>query len=189
MSTEAAVHLLTAEEFCGLPDPIEGGKMELVRGEVVTHMPVGGTQFRVTGRIIKFLVQFAELHALGEAGPELGVVLKRDPDIVLAPDVAFIRQTKLPGGVLPEGFIEGAPTLAVEVISPNDRENEVSENVDLYLAFGTDRVWVVRPRLKTVTVHHPDRTSHTLHVGEWLTSADAGFGVDGFELSLDELFS
>jgi len=150
---------------------------------------VGGVHFRIAGLIIKFLLRFTELHSLGEVGPELGVALQRGPDIVLAPDVAFVLREDLPGGVLPEGFIEGAPTLAVEVVSPNDREQDVAEKIGQYLAFGTKRAWVVRPRLKTVTVHHPDGISRTLHVGETLTSDDAGFPVDGFALPLVELFA
>lgn len=189
MSTEAASRLLTAEEFFELPDPIQGGKVELVRGEVVTHMPVGGVHFRITGLIIKFLLRFMDQHPLGEVGPELGVVLGRHPDIVRAPDVAFIAKDRLPGGVLPEGFIDGAPTLAVEVVSPNDRDQELNAKVDEYLAFGAERVWVVRPARKSVTVYRPDNTARIYHAGDALTSDDAGFSADGFVLPLDDLFA
>lgn len=189
MSTEAATRLLTAEEFFELPEPITGGKMELIRGEVVTHMPVGGVHGEIAGTAYTYLSLFGRSHNLGRSGVEIGFVLQRDPDVVVAPDAAFISIEKLPGGVLPEGFIEGAPTLAVEVVSPGDREQDVAEKIGQYLAFGTKRAWVVRPRLKTVTVHHPDGISRTLHVGETLTSDDAGFPVDGFALPLAELFA
>jgi hypothetical protein len=49
-------------------------------------------------------------------------------------------------------------------------------------------VWVVRPEARTVTVHLRDGDSHTYGIGDTLTSDDAGFGIDGFEMSLDDLF-
>jgi Uma2 family endonuclease len=188
MSTETMSRLLTADEFFELPDPIQGGKMELVRGEVVTHMPVGGIHGKLVARIMRRLMRFLDDYPLGDLGPEIGFVLQRDPDVVLAPDVAFVTTERLPGGALPEGFVEGAPTLAVEVISPNDRDSEVNEKVGEYLAHATERVWVVRPRSKTVTVFHPDNTARIYHLGDALTSDDAGFPADGFALPLDELF-
>ncbi|MGH2633087.1 MAG: Uma2 family endonuclease [Tepidiformaceae bacterium] len=36
-----AERLITVEEFYALPDPPQGGKMELVDGRVVTMSPVG----------------------------------------------------------------------------------------------------------------------------------------------------
>ena len=52
-----------------------------------------------------------------------------------------------------KGFFPGAPDLAVEVLSPDDRAGEVLEKVRDWLAAGTRSVWVVDPRTRTVTVH------------------------------------
>lgn len=128
-------------------------------------------------------------HGLGATGVEIGYILARHPDEVLAPDVSFIETERLPGGELPESFVEGAPTLAVEVVSPNDRDTEINGKVDDYLAAGALRVCIVRPRSKTVTVFHPDQTARIFREHETLTSAEAGFGVEGFELPLQDLFA
>lgn len=189
MSTEARTHLLTAEEFYQLPDPIEGGKMELVRGEVVTYMPVGGQHAEIALTIGQALRTFAKEHQLGSAGVEPGFILRRNPDVVRAPDAAFITKEQLPGGRMPKGFIQGRPALAVEVISPKELDAEVADKIADYLAAGTERIWIVRPQQKTVTVIHPDRSSQTLEPGQSLTSDDAGFSVEGFSLPLDELFA
>jgi Uma2 family endonuclease len=179
--------LLTAEEFACLPDAEEGGKMELVRGKVMVMAPPGGEHAKRSGRIAGFLDAFARSRGLGHALGEAGFWTRRNPDVVRVPDAAFIARERLPGG-LPAGFIEGAPTLAVEVISPNDRDSEVQAKVLEYLAAGSERVWVVRPETKTVTVHRPDGTARTLALDGTLMSDDAAFGVDGFELPLEELF-
>ena len=60
--------------------------------------------------------------------------------------------------------------------------------VNGYLANGTSRVWYVFPEDRVIVVHRPDSTSRTFHVGDTLTSDDAGFAVDGFALSLADLF-
>jgi Uma2 family endonuclease len=48
---------------------------------------------------------------------------------------------------------EGAPTLAVEVISPTDRAKDVADKIREYLAAGVSLVWIVDPEFHTVTVH------------------------------------
>lgn len=180
--------LLTAEEFARLPEPREGGKMELVRGEVRQMAPVGGGHGQKTTDILVAIALFVRRHRLGHVGPEIGFRLSRDPDTVRAPDAAYIEVSALGGRPLPDTFIDGPPTLAIEVMSPNDTAEEVQLKVEEYLSAGSARVWVVQPLTKTITVHRPGGDSHTFHSGETLTSADAGFTVEGFELRLDEVF-
>src|SRR6185295_17376527 len=99
------------------------------------------------------------------------------------------RRDRVPPTGIPEDYFVLPPTLAVEVVSPSDRADAIDEKVLAYLAAGSDRVWVVRPRTRTVTVHRPSGDSHTYSGSDTLISADAGFAVEGFALSLPELFS
>lgn len=181
--------LLTAEEFFLLPDPDHGGKTELVCGRVVTQMPVSGKHAKRAGLIIRRLGNFIEAHELGEIGPEAGFLIKRAPDSVRAPDVAFFANEVLGESGLPEqGFVPFAPTLAVEIVSPGDLDREVSAKVDDYLRAGVQRIWIVRPPLRNVTVYHADGTARVLDDGATLTSDDAGFTTEGFELPIASLF-
>lgn len=71
------------------------------------------------------LGNFGKSHKLGGMmGAETGFIIRRDPDTVRAPDIAFIRADRLPEKI-PQGYFDGAPDLAVEVLSPNDRASEV----------------------------------------------------------------
>ena len=181
--------LLTAEEFFELPDSPEGGKMELICGEVVRHMPVSRQHARATVRLIARLEPFVLSNAIGEVLTEAGHLMRRNPDVVLAPDISFVANDRIPAGGLPnDGFIPVVPTLAVEVVSPGDLDSEISAKVDDYLAAGVERIWIVRPKRSTVTVYHAGGSSHVVGAGGALTSDDAGFAVAGFELELDELF-
>jgi Uma2 family endonuclease len=181
--------LLTAEEFNCLPEPPDSGKMELVRGEVRQMAPVGAEHGDNTTTLLVPLALFVREHHLGRVWPEVGFRLSREPDTVRAPDVSFVATNRLPGGVVPRRFVDGPPTLAIEVMSPNDRAEDVQEKVEEYLSAGCERVWVVQPLTKTVTVHRPGGDAHTYHLGESLTSADAAFDVGGFALPLGELFA
>ncbi len=189
-SPELSERLLTAEEFFKLPDPEEGGKMELVCGRVVTYMPVSGKHGTRALWIGRRLGDFADRHRLGEVGVEIGVLVRRSPDTVRAPDVAFFSGDAMPAEGLPEeGFVPFAPTLAVEVVSPDDLDRDVAAKVDDYLAAGVERIWIVRPKRKTVTVYQHGGTARVVGEDGVLTSDDAAFTAEGFELGLAELFA
>jgi Uma2 family endonuclease len=181
--------LLTAEEFAGLPEPRDGGKMELVDGKVVCMTPVGEQHGDGALAIGGPLRAFARRHALGVVGAEVGFRVSQDPDTVLAPDVAFTSIESLDPDRDVSRLIVGAPTLAVEIMSPNDLEQDVSQKVDRYLSAGTARVWVVRPAAQSITVHRPGGDAHTYRLEDTLNSDDAGFTVDGFELALGDIFA
>jgi Uma2 family endonuclease len=148
--------------------------------------PVGEQHGRRAIRLGGALDEFVEAHDLGYVGVEIGFRVRRDPDTVLAPDVVFVAQD--PGRPETSTFIDGPPTLAVEIMSPDDRELEVSAKVRRYLDAGTNRVWIVRPGERTITVHRPGGDAHTFTIDDTLTSADAGFAVDGFDFPLREAF-
>lgn len=118
MATKAR---LTVEEFWRLG---EGDvRRELVNGEVLEMAPVGGIHGDVSGRVYRKLAAWVEEHGAGKVVVgDVGFVLNlpEDPERVRAPDVAFVAGPRLPQGRLPQGFLNGAPDLAVEVLSPSD---------------------------------------------------------------------
>lgn len=190
MATAVTETVLTAEEFYQLPDPEQGGKMELVRGRVVISMPVSGKHGERQLIIAESLRRFVDSAREGKATVETGYVLRREPDVVRAPDVSVAPVALLEDGELPEdGFIGGAPLLAVEVVSRNDSEREVLEKVGEYLDAGVARVWVVRARNQTVVVYKGDGEVHSVPQSGVLTSEDAGFATPGFELPVAAIFA
>ncbi len=180
--------ILSAEEFWDLPEPSHGGRMELVEGRVIEEMPVGRMHARLAGRLVKALSIFVDEHRLGEVHVELGHRLAIDPDTVRAPDVSFTSAGRLPASS-GERFLEGAPDLAIEIMSPEDRESDVARKVEEYFDAGAQRVWIVRPRNCTVTVHRPGGDAHTFGRDDALDSTDAGLSQAGFRLDLPSLFA
>jgi Uma2 family endonuclease len=188
MTSPVAEKLLTAEEFASTIDP-PGMRTELVRG-CITARPLPTTRSgALSFRVGAALADFADLHGEGMSSGSAGYLLARNPDTVRAPDSGFISALRLATvGISDDQYFEGAPDLAVEVVSPDDRDADVAEKVAMWLNAGSQRVWEVRPRTRTVTVHEPGKPPRTLGDDATLTSADTGFAVAGFALPVAEIF-
>jgi Uma2 family endonuclease len=179
---------MTAEEFAELPTPNDE-RLELVRGVVVMAPPGNADHSEHAIEVAAMLREFVRRHRLGRVTGEGGYRISRDPDTVRAPDAAWIAFDRLPDGAFPaEGYPDAAPNLAVEVMSARDRDIDVADKVAGWLAAGTERVWVVRPRQRSVTVHRPNGDSHRYTTTDTLTSDDAAFPREGFELPVARIF-
>ncbi len=151
MSTAPAI---TAEELARLQSP--NTRTELVHGRLIIREPAGARHGRVAARLAMRLGVFVEAHDLGVVyAAETGFVLKRGPDTVRAPDVAFVCKARVPDPE-PVSFAEFAPDLVVEVLSPDDRPGEVLAKVADWLRAGARLVWVVDPARRLVRVYHED---------------------------------
>ena len=171
--------LMTAEQLLEIAG---NRRTELVRGELVEMSPVGGKHSRIVAQLIHWLYSFVAERKLGEVGTERGFILARHPDVVRAPDVYFLSGAR---GEPTDGFFEGAPDLAVEVVSPEDRASLVQEKIRQYLAAGSRLVWLVDPQSQTVTAYRPSGEAR-VYSGEEQVS---GEGVlPGFSFRPAELF-
>ena len=115
---------MTAEDLWALPEDQRG---ELIRGEMTPVTPVGNPHWKIVAKVIYALEHFVREHRLGDVGAAGGFLLERDPDVVLAPDAAFVRAGRLSDDQT--GFMPLAPDLAVEVISPSNSAPEMSRRV------------------------------------------------------------
>ncbi len=179
----ASTKLLTADEFFEMED--DGNIYELVRGELVRMTPPGGWHGEVTIEISWHIRTYLAQNPIGRVYAETTFLLARDPDIVRAPDVAFVRADRLPPEEEREKYLPLAPDLAVEVVSPGDRAGEINDKVMDYLDAGTRMVWVVHRRRRTITVFNPDRTARVLRESDEL---DGGDVLPGFRLAVAEIF-
>jgi Uma2 family endonuclease len=76
-------------------------------------------------------------------------------------------------------MVDGAPVLAIEILSPYDKHKEIVKKVRMYLKHGVKLVWVVDPGMRTVTIYRPDAPPQ-LHNESNEITADPylpGFGV------------
>lgn len=183
MSVLPERQLITAEQLFWFSD--NGKRRELVKGklremalEVSSHGACGGTLQAYLG----YHVITQRLGQVFSAGT--GFTIARAPDTVRAPDIAFVSKDRLPDP-LPYGYLELAPDLVVEVVSPNDTAREVREKVDDWLNAGVRLVWVVDYQKRTITEYRSRKPIRVLREEDTLNGGDV---VPGFSLPVREVF-
>lgn len=177
--------LMSADELLERGDV---GRCELVEGELRAMAPAGFEHGRTSMRCGSRVDRFVEKHRLGiVVGAETGFRIGRNPDTVRGPDVAFVSTARLPPAGERAGFLELAPDLAVEVVSPSDRAAEVLAKAQAWVAAGSSLVWVLYPTQRVVAVHRAgtDTVVH-LSAGDTL---DGGDVLPGFRVPVVELFT
>ena len=172
---------ITAQQLFEMPGHEH---FDLVEGGLVPRLPLGFDQGCIVTDIGGNSREFVRARKLGVVAAEAGFCVARNPDTVRAPDVAFVRAERVPpGGV--RAFFDGAPDLAVEVISPNDRASEFLAKADDWLRFGCVAVWVVDPETKTVTVYSHRPQTLFLSVNDTLVCEEL---LPGFSLPVSQVF-
>jgi len=176
---------VTADELLAMPD--DGYRYELVKGELIRMAPPPGSEHgEVTMNLAGPLYQHVKSNDLGVVyAAETGFKLESNPDTVRAPDIAFVRRARVQETGRMAGYMSGAPDLAVEVVSPSDRVSRVEEKVAEWLEGGARMVWVVSPKLHTLTVYRSLTDIVTLTEKDKL---DGGEVVLGFHMNVAEIF-
>lgn len=126
---------------------------ELVEGKIVKMSPAGWRHGKFEFRFGSVLGEYVGNHHLGEVlVGEVGIYTQRNPDTVRGADVAFISYERL-AAVRSPSFLDQPPELVVEILSPDDRPGEVDRKIQEYLAAGIERVWLVDPSKKNVSIY------------------------------------
>lgn len=165
----------TLEEFRALPEEDEY-LVELVEGRLVREPRPGGRHGVLVALLARVLLDYAD-QAGGMVVAEGGFVLEPGRPTVRGPDVAYLRDVEERYGA-PEGFITGAPGLAIEVISPSNTATEIQRKVVEYFDAGCRQVWVVHPRTRTVVVHRSVSEARLLRDGDLIEGGELMPGLD-----------
>ena len=184
-SAPATDGITTAEKLALLRH--DDARYELVKGELRVMSPAGGRHGRVATKLAQLLANHVDAADLGIVyAAETGFILKRNPDTVRAPDVAFVSKTRAEQIEDETGFIPFAPDLAAEVISPKDLFSAVEEKAFDWLSAGTRLVLLVDPSTRRVHAYRSAGNIIVLCEGEELHADDV---VDQWQLQVGSLFS
>jgi len=176
----------TYEDYRRLPD--DGWRYEIVRGELhmspapdslhqgcLRNLAVDLGRFLVAQPVGRFF--FAPLDVLLPGG--LGTPVQ--------PDLIFIAKERL--DIVKPRFIQGAPDLVVEILSPSNWIDDRKTKFELYAEAGVREYWIADPRLRTMEIYVLRSGSYELlgrfGAGEQVRSEV----LPGFSPAVDEVFA
>lgn len=164
ITDQEAVPKLTLEAFLRLPESDES--YELINGEAVKKMSPKFFHSRLTSAFWCELSGWAD--EVGQVAIEWSVVLKRKgKDWVPVPDLLYVSYSRLGSEWKEDVPCPVLPELAIEIVSTDQAFNQLVEKATDYLRAGIDRVWVVYPPMRSITVFFADRPPET-HRGDRL---------------------
>ncbi|GBF82765.1 Uma2 family endonuclease [Aphanothece sacrum] len=157
MKTQKKI-LLTLDEF--LSSPLSNENYEYLDGELFPKMSPKRSHSRVTGHLFMLLEDWNQNK--GEIGIEWAIRLKRNgKDWCPIPDLLYVSFEKLGDIVLEDDACPIPPELVIEIISPDQAFNDLTEKAEAYLKAGVDRVWIIDTQIKKITIFYPHATSQT----------------------------
>ena len=116
-------NLMTAGELLFVPD--NDLRHELVRGVLISHDLRGDQEGVLIEKIGWLLGNFCDSDDVGSVTVSFGYLLKRDPDTVCCPALAWVATGRVKARFV--GYPEIAPDLVVEVISPSNSNREMAD--------------------------------------------------------------
>ncbi|HEX4592186.1 MAG TPA: Uma2 family endonuclease [Gemmataceae bacterium] len=184
---------MTLDEFLALPD--DGVERDLINGVVrVWSKPGEDPMARrnrfhssVLSRLAKLIENWIDTQPPPRGGVFVGEVgcILRPGDNGVGIDVAYLSPARLAEQSDRTTMIDGPPTLAAEVLSPSNSQEEIDTKVKAYLKAGVPIVWVVHPTFRTVTVYRPDGLPIMVNESGELTAEPQ---LPGFRCRVSDLF-
>jgi Uma2 family endonuclease len=176
---------LTIDRLEALPD--DDNRYELIDGELLVSKAPGTTHQRSLGRLFNRLTNYLVDNPIGELifGP--GVVF--DDYNAVIPDIVYVSSERQ--HIVTERGLIDAPDLAIEVVSPGEKNSERDRQLKrhLYSRRGVREYCVVDPQLRTIEVYRLQENvlvlEATLRGSDVLTSAL----LPGFSCAVSEMFA
>lgn len=174
--------LLTGEELYALGYV---GRSELIQGKLVRMPPTGYSHGIIEGDVAAILRNFVRQHKLGYVlSGEVGIYTHRNPDTVRGADVAYVSNKRF-AQIQSQSYLDVAPELIVEILSPGDSWTEIADKLEEYFAIGVQIVWLVNPKHQEVFVYHSPTEAECFTTEDRLSG---GTVLPGFEVAVAEVF-
>ena len=170
----------------------EGQPVEVVNGEIVMMTGAGIRHSLLAANAYRVLFEYAARTGSGFAFTDgLICILERSADGSIQksriPDAAFIHKGRMPADFDLSRPFPGAPTLAVEVVSPTETTTDTANKIRDYLNTGTEQVWVVYPDQEEI--HQHIRGSDTIHIYRAEMALDTAGLLPGLAVTAAELLA
>lgn len=175
--------LMTGDQLARMPD---SELCELIDGRIVPMSPTNPEHGHLEARITALLSAVVEKQNLGRVmAGEVGIFTRWNPDRVRGADVLFISHARYERRTKGRGFLDVAPELVVEILSPENAHIDTLQKVREYLAIGVLLVLVVDPPSRTITAYRLGSDPRRYADGEAVPCGDV---LPSFNLAVATVF-
>jgi Uma2 family endonuclease len=143
----------TIEDYMKLDDD---NRYELIGGKLVMVPPPRVKHQEISGRLYNQFQNFLMQNPIGTVLWDVGV---RFNDKVVRPDVSFVSKERVE--IIDELYLNAAPDLVVETLSPSTAAYDRKTKRQLYYENGVKEYWIVDPDTKLVEVLIPGEQNWT----------------------------
>ena len=177
--------LLTAEQYAALEEP-EGVRYELSEGELIVTPSASLFHNELRDELNSRMRAFVKSRNLGRVTSETD--MKLIGEVVRRPDVAFIRAHRLQSIDVDQSPLPVSPDLAVEIVSKNDRADDLLVKVSQYLEAGAQAVWLMYPNKRLAYRYAPGQPAPEVRTAAAGGQFEEPELLPGFSLPLAEVF-
>ena len=176
--------LLTYDDYVRLTPP-DSGNFELHNGQIIYMASPIPTHQKLSIRLSNRLFNHIDKHKLGEIlTAPMDVVFT--PNDIVQPDILYLSNERL--HLIGDKKIEGAPDLAIEILSPSNTPKEMGYKKLLYELSGVREYWIINLDKKTLAQYeNVDGEFFMRHVFQ-KTDTLTSLIIKDFEMSMNELF-
>ena len=180
---QTAARLVTLAEYAALP---KQPRYELVKGVLVELMAASEEHEETVMLVGHQMLLHVRPRRLGKVyGSNRAYVTGPDsPATSRMPDVSFVSTTRLAQPHLVGMLYDGAPDLAVEILSDSNTPAEIAQKIGEYLNTGGSAVWVIDIDSRALTVHTADAPPLVLTDAD---TVDGGDYLPGFTCPVADL--
>ena len=160
-------------------------RYELLDGELILVASPNMDHQTVSLRMVVRMNAFVEENDLGRVFHAPFDVLFTDTDVA-QPDLLFVSKER--ESILTPANIQGAPDLIVEILSPSSSRRDWHNKRELYARHGVTEYWIIDPANRIVSVM--SLRDGVLEIDQTCTVGDAAASavLDGFSVSLEDIF-
>lgn len=157
---------------------------ELIEGVIYQSMPTGHPHAKLELFLGALLLLFVTKRNLGHTfAGEVGIIIRRNPDTLRAADIAFMSHERYEQ-LKSASYLDVAPELIVEILSPDDRWSGVNNKLADYFSANVQEVWLVDPQRDVIHIAKPNRPLIEIDRSDRLQSEI----LPGFDVSVADIF-
>ncbi|PYQ28323.1 MAG: hypothetical protein DMF56_16050 [Acidobacteria bacterium] len=140
MTVVETSHKLTYEDYLNFPD--DGNRYEIIDGELYLNPSPNMKHQLVLMNILRALDRYVRKNRCGEIFfAPFDVVLSKHN--VVQPDVLYISNERME--IITAANVQGAPDMAIEVLSDGTRKKDETKKRRAYERFGVSEYWMIDP--------------------------------------------